>query len=178
MFNFQSLIKHAVWRLLTLAIIFCLSGMMNIVCCFAKCQIVTKEFSVSQTNNASCHQSETTDLIAESDSCSVTGQSCEESSEELSLEITAPQNTLDNSSQENKTSSYQKAPTCKMSCCLPSDEVIDITPLPRLDSPIAVNSLHLVFSTTIGKDKTHLAWPIEKLPDQEKTYLRCCVFLI
>lgn len=177
MFNFQSLIKQTILRLLALAIIFCLSGMGNIVCCFTKCQIVAKETCTTQKDVSSCHKSESIDLIAENSSCCVKEESCEEPTKETS-DCSASQNELDNNNQENNISGYGKDPSCKMSCCLPSDEVVDITRIPRIDSTVAVNNLHIVVSTSIAKHKTYLSWPIEKLPDQEKTYLRCCVFLI
>ncbi len=191
MFNLQSLIQQIIYRTLALAIIFCLSGLANVVCCFAKCEIGTKEF-FTQTSDSGCHKSETVNLIAESSSCSVESsscslknsgscslkESCEESSEDSSLEtISLEEEEIDNC-EESEQDGYLNGSSCKMSCCLPSDDVVDITPIPRLYGDITVNHLRLVSSNATSKNKTCLLWPVENLPSQEKTYLRCCVFLI
>lgn len=180
MFNLQSLTKQTVCRLLTLAIIFCLSGMANVFCCLTKCQIVPKQhLTATQSSDSSCH--ETATLTSKSDCCSIENR--EESSESLCSEDT--ENTTDIALQSKKddgqadtTLSYLKGSSCQMKCCLPSDEVVDITRVPRLDNTIEVNNLHLAFSTYINKRNVYLSSPVEKLPDQEKTYLLCCVFLI
>ncbi len=177
MFNLQNLIQQIIYRTLVLAIIFCLSGIANVVCCIAKCEIVIEVFSTAQTTDSSCHKNETVSLIAESGISCCVKQSCEESTDDLSLETISLEE-VDNDCEESEPDGYSKDSSCKMICCLPSEEVVDITPIPRLDGTIAVNYLQLVSSNITTKSKTHLLWPVQNLPSQEKTYLRCCVFLI
>lgn len=172
MLDIRNLVKQLIYKSLALAVIFCLSGMMSIVCCLAKCQIVISDSVVLQ--NSACHESQETlsslELEEESNCCST--EACEES-ESNSLENHTCQKINEESQKD-----YLKSSNCKMTCCLPSEEAVDITRVPRVDSTLAVNSLYLVLFDNITKDKSPLFLPVENLPSQEKTYLKCCVFLI
>lgn len=178
MFSLKNLIKQTIYNLLALAIIFCLSGMMNIVCCFAKCQIVTQEICATQENEPDCHESSGLFVESGSDCCVKVKENSDENSQECFSEISIEIEETDSFSQETETCDYVEESSCKMSCCLPSDEAVDITRLPKLDSYAAVNTLYLAFTEARQKDKIYLSPPTRNFSDQEKTYLKCCVFLI
>lgn len=187
MLNVQTVFLKLIKQSLALAIIFCLSGMASIVCCFTKCQ-VDLETTCHQTTNteSNCQESD----FKEAETCV--------SSEEISLENSCSENNSENCCSTNESSTknlsnsntcefllssdvvdgFNSDSSCKMKCCLPSEEVVDIPRIPRLDDLKTITVTEISYSNVLQEQTVFFIFPIKKLVNQEKTYLRCCVFLI
>lgn len=189
MLNVQKVLLKLIKQSLALAIIFCLSGMASIVCCFTKCQVdleTTCHQNSASFTESSCQESD----FEESETCV--------SSEEISLENSCSENntqsccSTDKSSTENLSNSntcefllsselvdgFNSDSSCKIKCCLPSEEVVDIPRIPRLDDLKTLTVTEISYSNVLQEQTVFFIFPIKKLVNQEKTYLRCCVFLI
>lgn len=172
----RNLIKQITYKSLALTIIFCLSGMLNIICCVAKCEIAKSGFLPNQ-ETLSCHQTQSS--FEKSSCCSK--EEPKNSSNTCSKTLSNssnPETDKDSNNKQSQILNYTNDVSCGMSCCLPSEEPIDVTRTPKLDVTLVPNSLNLVAVYNTAKDKTYLDLPIENLPDQEKSYLKHCVFLI
>ncbi len=188
MLNVQTFLLKLIKQSLALAIIFCLSGMASIVCCFTKCQVdletTCHQNSTSFTEN-SCQESD----FEESETCAVS---------EISLESSCSENNSENCCSTNESSTenldnsntcefllstdledgFNSDSSCKIKCCLPSEEVLDIPRIPRLDDLKTITVTEISYSNIFQEQTVFFIFPIKKLVNQEKTYLRCCVFLI
>jgi hypothetical protein len=176
MFTLRNLIKQITYRSLALAIIFCLSGMLNIICCVAKCEIAKSGFLPNQ-ESLSCHQTQSS--FEKSSCCSKEeSDSSSNTCSKTPSNISSSEVDEDSNDKQTQILEYTKDASCRMSCCLPSEEPVDVTRTPKLDVTLIPNSLNLVALYNTAKTKIYLDLPIENLPDQEKSYLKHCVFLI
>ncbi|MBK7995535.1 MAG: hypothetical protein IPK14_19825 [Blastocatellia bacterium] len=184
MLNVQKVFLKLIKQSLALAIIFCLSGMASIVCCFTKCQ-VDLETTCHQTSasftESNCQESD----FEESETCAASEISLETScSENNSQNCCTTDNTTNNLTScefllsNDLVEGFNSDSSCKMKCCLPSEEVLDIPRIPRLDDLKIIITTELSYPTVVKEQIIFTSFPIKKLVNQEKTYLRCCVFLI
>lgn len=165
MSNFATFIKQLTYQILALTIVFCLSGMSNIVCCITKCEIVKPQ--IVSSKSSSCHQTKDENLTEHS--CCIT-----KSGEDANTLVQTQSN--DNSKSSLAVKHFKDFST-KMGCCLPSDEAFDITRVSYLDGLSLTNNASLIAVPTFKFSKNSFL-PTKKILTQEKTYLRCCVFLI
>lgn len=193
MLNTQTFLLKLIKQSLALAIIFCLSGITNIVCCFAKCQTSIEKTCHQNSSNltTSCHESDPIDQTT----CNASSETSQESScsqddnqnccitdntsdsDNLSLSIN-DLNTCDFLTTNNLENIFSTGSSCRMKCCLPSEETVDIPRVPRLDDLKTVTITELSYSNFIKEQVVFISFPNKKIADQEKTYLWCCVFLI
>jgi hypothetical protein len=151
--------------------------MSNVVCCLTKCALISpKSVAVKhsvKTNQESCQKN-----LSEMDndhSCCISDNENQATDRYVSLsDLKTGKFQIEKDSIFTTTNDFQ----CKMICCLPSDQIIDITQVSQINPAINVNKPHIGFSTNIVEKNKYSALPVEKFINQDQTYLRCCVFLI
>jgi hypothetical protein len=192
MLNVQNVFLKLIKQSLALAIIFCLSGMASIVCCFTKCQIdlekTCHQSSANLTTEKTCQEIS----VEESETCGsneiLLESSCsEKNNENCCTTSSTTDNTTNNTNNltscdfllnSNLEEGFNSDSSCRIKCCLPSEEVLDIPRIPKLDDLKTITITEISYPSIFQEQAVFFIFPIKKLVNQEKTYLRCCVFLI
>lgn len=179
MFSTKLVTIKTACQILALAIVFCLSGMSNIVCCLTKCAlIIEKSTSVKHntTKENTCHKDSSLSLLNDEDSCCKSHDNTSNPTSDLftTSDLKTSDIDLEQTSVFTKANDFQ----CKMICCLPSGQVVDIPQISQVNPAINISNPHSTFSTSTVEKNSFSIWPVEKVINQEHTYLRCCVFLI
>lgn len=190
MLNVQKVFLKLIKQSLALAVIFCLSGMASIVCCFTKCQIDLEKTCHQSSANLTTEKTCQENSIEESETCTTTtdeialeSNCSQDNTENCCIPDESPNNYINSNSCEFLLSNdlvegFNSDSSCKMKCCLPSEEVLDIPRIPRIDDLKIITTTELSYPTVVKEQIIFPSFSIKKLVNQEKTYLRCCVFLI